>query len=72
MADNKLGWIFKESGSDGIPYFQCPYCSRIVDGKTYLFGIFDFSKCPNCHKALHLDNLTEDDELAIRSYYWGE
>lgn len=69
---NTLGWIFKTDGNEGIPYIQCPYCSRRIGGETILFGTVDLSVCPDCGKAAHLDNLTEENYLQIRMFYWGE
>lgn len=72
MAEKKLGWIFRTDGEEGIPYFLCPHCSRKVSGKTYLFGTLDMSRCPTCEKELTMDNVTEEDQLYIRSFYWGD
>lgn len=65
----KLGWIFSTDGFEGIPYFQCPHCSRKVSGKEMLFAYEAHDHCPDCEKELHFDNVKEEDWLYIDSYY---
>lgn len=67
-----LGWIFHTDGLDGIPYIQCPYCSRKISGREVKFAPFEMTKCPDCGKDLHFDNVTEDDWDYIDLFYGRE
>lgn len=67
--DKKLGWLFQTDGFEGIPYLQCPYCSRKISGKTAIFAPISLEYCPDCGKKLHFDNIKEEDWLYMSSYF---
>lgn len=69
MDRKKLGWIFSVDGFEGVPYLKCPYCNRVLSGKTAMFAPEPFDTCPDCGKELHFDNVKEDDWLYISSYF---
>lgn len=72
MDRQKLGWMFKTDGVEGIPYIQCPYCGRKISGKKVIFADLPLESCPDCGKELHFDNMKEEDLLYISSYYGDE
>ncbi len=73
MVNNAIfGWIFGTDSIDGIPYLQCPHCSRKVSGLDVIFASAEFTTCPSCEKPLHMNNLTEEDWLYMRQYFGNE
>lgn len=72
VKQKNLGWEFLTDGYEGIPYFKCPYCGRKISGKKALLGVLVMDNCPDCAKAVHFDNIKEEDWLYINDYYGEE
>ena len=70
MVEEKIrGWTFHVDSLDGVPYFQCPYCSRKVGGKKIVFATMDLTSCPDCGKELHFGNIRGENWSYIDSFY---